>query len=1626
MVAARPFSQLVLFALFLLLVTTAAAAAQEQLSTATCDSQVQLVLLLDHSSSIVRNGIWSDALEASNNLIDYVFANMPQSQMAAIVFDDDANVIAEMGNDADAIWNALQAHQTIMTQDNTGGTNIGKALNAAKSAFTSGAHRRVIVLMSDGGSYDNVEQIAKRLIETDKIEIYAIAIGYTVFNGLTLATQDARRIFTLVDVKLAQNAIASPTGIYAQLCDLSCSLHDYASCKNDSCMYCAAQGQCMSMQMHDSTCAQSITTTTSLVDIVIQDARVFIDTDDQVQMRVQLQVRNERGEPLAQFAPITVQVTLIAYLQDDSHEQWSNNNIQIRPSATSWQQGIQLTDLIGAQGLLRDVSKLQMTVHADANNNLVELDERNNFKTVLVNVRHVQVRGCRGVFINFDNNATIPFDLQVATNALQPGLILETTNLDILFGNLLQYQVRDLPRDKQVNVLVAPFEKLNDTSRRLGQWQLYGPLLHLATSNMAENDNYLVTHMLQYQYLISFLHGLYNDSTNYALDDALQQGRCKYAFDLQWQEEYLDMLVPANFLFASGNYSIQEQVHLSVQVHSMAQPISLQWHQLQYRMQIANHIALPPIQVDAQYNVDKQINNLHWKTASTYLYMRDMPIITNRNNKYAAMLPSLLVQVLARMDTTAIKNLQRNETTWRSDSVVAMAPLLALQLHTSMDFVGQLQWQLATRQFVTSSDAKFVWYTIETPVVLVSDQLVTTRQRQRQVPSHNDVMARMATRDYTLLSLQNDESMLMLSLVPVDLARNANGSTVYVQTRIEYVHAQDGSLINKAQQALHSTPYQQMHLTGIAIPELRTYVACWVRVNSSSVAFGKLHVREAFDANYLQYAQIVCQTAQVAAGSRFVWNEEQIVVAATQNQVFHGYPTLVWNAQEQLLLLQMIDNQYRQNKWQQSCLVAAQTYRVRNGTLVAATQRTSRKMCDLGLLANAPAVSAIANHIMVSLVQVKGEEYIHEPYVVYFTNNSDTFTARVPNVATVRSTVTPVLGSTSDSLFFMAHLVNDTAMVYSVLDFAETTSDRDVNVRLAHQQTIFSIRDDCTITGMQYHTSSAWHALCYVCISNRINDTATTNYSDTICLFKRPNALNFTRIKHVPLLALSSITDLENDARIAMRISAFANPHLMHMYTVHRRVMMSTSATSTSDNGNTWRSIARPAVLDRQPIPVRLTDLYIEKSILKTSHLDDDAAALQLQLYFANDSLVLDNQNVMIAYAIGAQDGSNMQSAVMFALKSNPTTITITQDALQLRKYRQCIYVYLDSSLEQPVRTQCFGHVQLQNASIAHVHPNALYVQFDIVLDKFIEPFSLGSKLDSYLLINGNTKVALTNKTEQWDSTELLRPMVANARWIRYDYTELMRLLNGALTAQLVVALPREHMIMNHLVTVAVDLDVQSNMYIAHVTNELQQETNVIQIRIANDGLKQFENVQLLLRNGYDTTRVLVQRALGAITPLSAKYITIPWNDTITAEYTIALSVQLQADTYGLVSELVTSLTLQPHGTNVTFVADSIYRTMTDNAMSSIGVQVRNVGANVANDLLFNLYAVGNDREERNSWQYITSSHVPFIDYNQVVTVEFAIAVFELPANQQRMLIEQVSSVVQNRIVQTASSIPIK
>ncbi|MBQ2024056.1 MAG: VWA domain-containing protein [Alistipes sp.] len=137
---------------------------------------IEMMLVVDVSNSMLAEDFAPNRLDRTRYAIDRLLADMSQDRVGLVVFAGEAKVQLPITTDYRMARSFVKRISPSLVS--VQGTEVGQALSLAELSFSQSSEAsRVVILITDGETYDNTAlDVAKRLAERG-IHIYAIGIG---------------------------------------------------------------------------------------------------------------------------------------------------------------------------------------------------------------------------------------------------------------------------------------------------------------------------------------------------------------------------------------------------------------------------------------------------------------------------------------------------------------------------------------------------------------------------------------------------------------------------------------------------------------------------------------------------------------------------------------------------------------------------------------------------------------------------------------------------------------------------------------------------------------------------------------------------------------------------------------------------------------------------------------------------------------------------------------------------------------------------------------------------------------------------------------------------------------------------------------------------------------------------------------------------------------------------------------------------------------------------------------------------------------------------------------------------------------------------------------------------------
>lgn len=158
--------------------------APEQSSAATTQTAAtDVLLLLDHSSSMESGDALGDALRAAQSFA-YTLTG-ERFRVGVITFNESASLIQPLTSSGEEVLRALES------VTGSGGTDISASLEEAGRVFSGpgpepAAQRRAVILLSDGQSSSSEALAAAEGLKSQGVDVFAIGLGPAINEGLLL------------------------------------------------------------------------------------------------------------------------------------------------------------------------------------------------------------------------------------------------------------------------------------------------------------------------------------------------------------------------------------------------------------------------------------------------------------------------------------------------------------------------------------------------------------------------------------------------------------------------------------------------------------------------------------------------------------------------------------------------------------------------------------------------------------------------------------------------------------------------------------------------------------------------------------------------------------------------------------------------------------------------------------------------------------------------------------------------------------------------------------------------------------------------------------------------------------------------------------------------------------------------------------------------------------------------------------------------------------------------------------------------------------------------------------------------------------------------------------------------
>ncbi|CAH1253806.1 ZAN [Branchiostoma lanceolatum] len=168
-----------------------------------CKSPLDLFLLLDGSGS-VKTDNFEKVKQFSVDVVNSFDVSSTATRVGLVQYSDGKNLVFNLGDKADKA-STVSAIQGVAYQK--GGTKTGAAMQfvGQKAAWRGGNVPKVLIVVTDGESYDSVTAAAQNLA-ADGVKVYAIGVGgFDHKELLQIANNDQDNVIELTDF----NALAT-------------------------------------------------------------------------------------------------------------------------------------------------------------------------------------------------------------------------------------------------------------------------------------------------------------------------------------------------------------------------------------------------------------------------------------------------------------------------------------------------------------------------------------------------------------------------------------------------------------------------------------------------------------------------------------------------------------------------------------------------------------------------------------------------------------------------------------------------------------------------------------------------------------------------------------------------------------------------------------------------------------------------------------------------------------------------------------------------------------------------------------------------------------------------------------------------------------------------------------------------------------------------------------------------------------------------------------------------------------------------------------------------------------------------------------------------------------------------
>ncbi|MFY7827694.1 MAG: vWA domain-containing protein [Flectobacillus sp.] len=191
-----------------------------------------LFLLVDISKSMDATDVQPSRIEKTKFEISRIVNHFTNDRIGVIVFSEDAFMLSPLTFDHNAIALFIPRISTELLP--AGGTNFGPALELALEKLTkikTGNKSKVIVLMSDGENFGNVDYGLINKLRKNGINLFTVGIGTsagtTLKEGKSLKKdEDGNIVVTKLEPELMRKMAAETRGGYYEVHSVSESFVD--------------------------------------------------------------------------------------------------------------------------------------------------------------------------------------------------------------------------------------------------------------------------------------------------------------------------------------------------------------------------------------------------------------------------------------------------------------------------------------------------------------------------------------------------------------------------------------------------------------------------------------------------------------------------------------------------------------------------------------------------------------------------------------------------------------------------------------------------------------------------------------------------------------------------------------------------------------------------------------------------------------------------------------------------------------------------------------------------------------------------------------------------------------------------------------------------------------------------------------------------------------------------------------------------------------------------------------------------------------------------------------------------------------------------------------------------------